>query len=81
MSLFGRICFNWCLGLCRLDESDANWGCICGYAFRYTRLLFGVALGVVLFGEKLTFLMIIGSGLIVVSGIFILWRGKQAKRL
>ncbi|OUS05290.1 EamA family transporter [Rhodobacterales bacterium 52_120_T64] len=45
--------------------------------FRYTRLLFGIAFGVVLFGEKLSFEMIAGSCLIVVSGLFILWRGKQ----
>lgn len=47
--------------------------------FRYTRLLFGVALGVVLFGESLSAPMLIGSGLIVVSGIFILWRGRRAR--
>ncbi|MDX1785009.1 MAG: DMT family transporter, partial [Roseovarius sp.] len=45
--------------------------------FRYTRLLFGLALGIVLFGESLSLSMLIGSGLIVVSGLFILWRGKQ----
>lgn len=46
--------------------------------FRYTRLLFGVVLGVVMFGERLTFPMLLGSVLIVLSGLFILWRGKQA---
>jgi drug/metabolite transporter (DMT)-like permease len=45
--------------------------------FRYTRLLFGLALGMIFFGEHLTFPMIAGSGLIVLSGLFILWRGKQ----
>lgn len=45
--------------------------------FRYTRLLFGVALGVALFGERLEFSMILGCGLIVLSGLFILWRGRQ----
>nr|WP_309504056.1 DMT family transporter [uncultured Roseovarius sp.] len=45
--------------------------------FRYTRLLFGLALGIALFGESLSLSMLIGSGLIVVSGLFILWRGKQ----
>ncbi|WP_299844942.1 hypothetical protein [uncultured Jannaschia sp.] len=48
--------------------------------FRYTRLLFGTALGIVLFGEALTAGMLVGSGLIVLSGLFILWRG-QKKRL
>ena len=45
--------------------------------FRYTRLLFGIALGILLFGERLNGAMMVGSGLIVVSGLFILWRGRQ----
>ncbi|SEL11732.1 EamA-like transporter family protein [Roseovarius nanhaiticus] len=45
--------------------------------FRYTRLLFGIALGVVLFGEEITVPMLVGSGLIVASGIFILWRSRK----
>lgn len=45
--------------------------------FRYTRLLFGIALGVALFGERLSPAMLIGSGLIVASGIFILWRSRR----
>ncbi|MFX0544963.1 DMT family transporter [Roseovarius sp. S1116L3] len=44
--------------------------------FRYTRILFGIALGVALFGEEITAPMAIGSGLIVASGIFILWRSR-----
>lgn len=46
--------------------------------FRYTRLLFGISLGVVLFGEQLSFAMLAGSSLIVLSGLFIHWRGRQA---
>ncbi len=46
--------------------------------FRYTRLLFGVALGVLVFGEALGVSILIGSGLIVASGLFILWRGRQS---
>ncbi|AKH99884.1 EamA-like transporter family [Hoeflea sp. IMCC20628] len=45
--------------------------------FRYSRLLFGIALGIGWFGEQLSFAMIAGSGLIVVSGLFIVWRGRQ----
>jgi drug/metabolite transporter (DMT)-like permease len=44
--------------------------------FRYSRLLFGVALGVVVFGEALDAMMIAGSLLIVLSGLVIVWRGK-----
>lgn len=45
--------------------------------FRYTRLLFGVALGMAVFGEELSLSILVGSGLIVLSGAFILWRGRQ----
>ncbi|KJZ19087.1 DMT family transporter [Loktanella sp. S4079] len=45
--------------------------------FRYTRLLFGVACGLFIFGETLSPNMIIGSLLIVVSGLIILWRSRR----
>lgn len=48
--------------------------------FRYFRLLFSVALGVFA-GEQLTFAMLLGSGLIVISGLFIRWLGQQINRL
>ncbi len=47
--------------------------------FRYTRLLFGIGLGVLWFGESLTPPMVIGSVLIVLSGLFILWRSGKVK--
>ncbi|WP_341223036.1 DMT family transporter [Loktanella salsilacus] len=46
--------------------------------FRYTRLLFGIGMGVVLFGERLTTATWAGSALIVLSGLFIMWRGKKS---
>ena len=46
--------------------------------FRYSRLLFGLALGVFVFGETLTPAMVVGSILIVISGLFILVRGQKA---
>ena len=46
--------------------------------FRYTRLVFGVGLGVVVFGEKLDRATIVGCALIVATGLFIMWRGKRA---
>ncbi|WP_415899317.1 DMT family transporter [Neptuniibacter sp. QD48_11] len=45
--------------------------------FRYTRLLFGCSLGLLFFGEEFTASMLIGSALIVSSGLFIGWRGKK----
>lgn len=47
--------------------------------FRYTRLLFGITLGVVLFGESLSSTMLLGSGLIVSSGLFIIWRRNSVE--
>ena len=49
--------------------------------FRYTRLLFGIALGIALFDEQLSYSMMAGSVLIVISGLFILWRGKRPETL
>ncbi|SFR07074.1 DMT family transporter [Poseidonocella sedimentorum] len=45
--------------------------------FRYSRLLFGIAFGVLIFGEELRWSMVLGAGLIVLSGLFILWRGRR----
>jgi drug/metabolite transporter (DMT)-like permease len=44
--------------------------------FRYTRLVFGVGLGVVVFGERLDGATIVGCLLIVATGLFIMWRGR-----
>jgi drug/metabolite transporter (DMT)-like permease len=49
--------------------------------FRYTRLLFGVALGVALFGETVDLPMAIGCLVVVASGLFILWRSNRRKPL
>lgn len=44
--------------------------------FRYTRLIFGIALGVLAFGEQLSAATFIGCGLIVLAGLFIVWRKR-----
>lgn len=44
--------------------------------FRYSRILFGIGLGVFVFGEALTPQMILGSAVIVGAGVFILLRGR-----
>ena len=49
--------------------------------FRYTRLIFGITLGVILFGEEISAAMVAGSALTVVSGLFILWQSKRARRI
>ncbi|OCX65922.1 hypothetical protein BFP70_07285 [Thioclava sp. SK-1] len=43
--------------------------------FRYTRLLFAIILGALVFGERPDALMIVGAALIVVSGVYTLRRG------
>ena len=48
--------------------------------FRYTRLVFGVGLGVLVFGERLDGATIVGCALIVATGLFIMWRGRVAAR-
>ncbi|WP_245578208.1 DMT family transporter [Marinobacterium litorale] len=47
--------------------------------FRYSRLLFGVALGYFVFGEPLNPSFWLGSAVIVSSGLFIMWRRRPAK--
>lgn len=48
--------------------------------FRYTRLLFGIGLGMILFGERPDQSVWVGSLLIVASGLYILWRGRQVTK-
>lgn len=40
--------------------------------FRYVRLLFGLGLGAALFGEQPTMWMLVGSGMVVLSGLFVM---------
>ena len=47
--------------------------------FRYSRLLFGIMFGVLLFEETLSAPMLFGCALIVCSGLFVMWRGKKSK--
>ena len=47
--------------------------------FRYSRLLFGVALGYFVFGEPLNPSFWLGSAVIVSSGLFIMWRRRPVK--
>ena len=44
---------------------------------RYTRLIFGIVLGIALFGERLSAPMIVGAAFVILSGLFIIWRRKS----
>lgn len=45
--------------------------------FRYTRMLFGVGLGVLVFGERLSPALLAGCTVIVGAGLLILWDGRR----
>ena len=44
--------------------------------FRYSRIVFLLVLGLLIFDERPTFPMLLGSLLIITSGIYIIWRQK-----
>ena len=48
--------------------------------FRYTRLLFGVGLGVAVFGERVDAPMVLGCAVIVGAGLGIAWEGRRRAR-
>lgn len=48
--------------------------------FRYTRLLFGVGLGAVVFDEAIDGAMLVGCGVILAAGLLIVWDGWQRRR-
>lgn len=48
--------------------------------FRYSRIIFLLVLGVLVFGEKPDLLMLIGASLIIVSGIYMMWREQLMKK-
>ena len=47
--------------------------------FRYSRLVFGVAIGVWFFDETLEFSTLLGSAIVVISGLYALWRETRLR--
>lgn len=45
--------------------------------FRYTRLIFLLVTGVVVFDEKPSVSMLLGACLVIVSGVYMMWRERQ----
>lgn len=45
--------------------------------FRYTRLVFGLIIGVAIFGERLDTAMLLGSALVIVAGLYTLGRESR----
>lgn len=48
--------------------------------FRYARILFGVGFGVAVFGESLDAITLLGAAVVVGSGLYIVFRGRRARR-
>lgn len=48
--------------------------------FRYSRLLFLLILGMIFFGERPDFLTLLGAAIIILSGIYTMWRDRLAKQ-
>ena len=49
--------------------------------FRYSRIIFLILLGVVFFNERPSAMMLFGTALIIVSGIYMMWREWRVKQL
>ncbi|MCW4256110.1 MAG: DMT family transporter [Candidatus Thiodiazotropha taylori] len=71
--LFGVIAYSGLMKAMRTGEVSAVT------PFRYTRLLFGVSLGVLIFAEPLSRPVVVGCCLIVISGLVILWSDKSQR--
>jgi len=48
--------------------------------FRYTRIIFLMIIGVLVFDEKPNALMLLGAALIIVSSVYIIWREQRVKK-
>ena len=48
--------------------------------FRYTSLLWAIALGVLVFGNLPDFWTLVGAGIVIAAGLFTLWRERQLRR-
>lgn len=48
--------------------------------FRYSRIIFLLVLGIFVFDEKPSLLMLIGASLIIGSGVYIMWREQLMKK-
>ena len=48
--------------------------------FRYSRIVFLLMLGWVFFGERPSLAMLLGSALIIISGVYVIWREGLARR-
>ena len=73
MIIFGSFGYLLLITSLRLGELSAIM------PFRYSRIVFLIILGFLVFGERPTAAMLIGSTLILISGVYIMWREKVIK--
>ena len=74
MVVFGSTGYVFLISSLRVGELSAIM------PFRYSRIVFLLILGVLVFGELPSLSMLIGSALIIASGVYIMWRGQVAAR-
>lgn len=70
---FGVVGYYMIVAAMRMGEASAIM------PFRYTRLIFSLILGVIIFGERPDALTYLGSALIILSGIYTFLRERQLK--
>ena len=47
---------------------------------RYSRIVFAMAIGVIVFGEKLDAMTLIGTAIVIISGLFTIYREHRARK-
>jgi len=60
-----------CLGFFLMTEAVRLGDMSVVIPFRYTRMLFSMAAGIFILGEQINLIMIIGSALTILSGLYI----------
>ena len=72
--IFGALGYYGIVAAMRIGEASALT------PFRYTRLVFSILAGVVVFGERPDALMLLGAALIIGTGLFTVWREQRLLR-
>jgi drug/metabolite transporter (DMT)-like permease len=70
----GTIAYTALVGATRIGDIAATT------SFRYSRLIFAMAIGVTFFGERPDAMTLAGSALVVGAGLFTLWREMRLRR-
>ena len=71
IAILGAMIVAGCLGFFFMTEAVRLGDMSVVIPFRYTRLLFSMAAGILILGEQVTVIMIIGSALTILSGLYI----------